>query len=86
MKHEVKLLDKYFDDVASGVKTFEIRKNDRNYEVGDTLVLREILGNEMNVIYTGRKITCEVVYVTDFMQIINYVVLGIEVTDVQRKL
>lgn len=79
MKHELKLLDKYFDDVASGVKSFEIRKNDRNYAVGDVLILREILSSESRIVYTGRKIQCEVTYVTNFMQIADYVVLAIVV-------
>lgn len=38
-EHILKLNERYFDAVANGIKTFEIRKNDRNYKVGDTLVL-----------------------------------------------
>lgn len=38
--HELKLDIKYFDDVKSGKKNFEIRKNDRGYEVGDILELK----------------------------------------------
>ena len=38
--HELKLDIKYFDDVKNGKKNFEIRKNDRNYKVGDILELR----------------------------------------------
>lgn len=37
--HELKLDTFYFDDVKSGLKTFEIRKNDRDYQVGDLLSL-----------------------------------------------
>lgn len=39
--HKLKLNTDYYDDSASGVKTFEIRKNDRNFKVGDILELRE---------------------------------------------
>lgn len=39
--HKLKLLPEYFDAVANGIKTFEIRKNDRDYKVGDTLHLYE---------------------------------------------
>ena len=39
--HKLKLSADYYDDSASGVKTFEIRKNDRNFKVGDILELRE---------------------------------------------
>lgn len=38
--HELKLDIKYFDDVKTGKKNFEIRKNDRDFEVGDILELK----------------------------------------------
>lgn len=38
--HELKLDTKFFDDVKSGKKNFEIRKNDRDFENGDILVLK----------------------------------------------
>ena len=41
MNHFLKTLPEYFRAVKSGVKTFEVRKNDRNYRVGDTLILIE---------------------------------------------
>lgn len=37
--HEIKLNTEFFDDVLSGVKTFEIRKNDRGYQIGDLLAM-----------------------------------------------
>lgn len=39
--HKLKIDSKYFDAVRKGFKTFEIRKNDRNFEVGDKLILQE---------------------------------------------
>lgn len=41
-RHVLKLNDRYYDAVANGIKTFEIRKNDRNYKVGDTLALLKV--------------------------------------------
>lgn len=39
--HQLKLVQPHYDAVASGAKTFENRKDDRGYQVGDVLVLRE---------------------------------------------
>jgi len=39
MKHELKTLPIYWDMVNSGAKTFEVRKNDRDFKVGDILHL-----------------------------------------------
>lgn len=37
MVHKLKCIQPYFDDVRLGRKTFEVRKDDRNYQVGDRL-------------------------------------------------
>lgn len=49
MRHELKTDPEVFDAVIAGTKTFEIRKNDRNFQVGDELVLRQTkhTGEEM---------------------------------------
>ena len=39
--HELKLDTRYFEDVKSGLKNFEIRKNDRDFKVGDILKLKK---------------------------------------------
>ncbi len=35
--HKIKLLKEYVLPVVNGEKTFEIRRNDRNYKSGDTV-------------------------------------------------
>ena len=40
--HRLKILPEYFEAQKNRVKTFEIRKNDRNFKVGDKLMLYEI--------------------------------------------
>lgn len=59
MIHELKILPKWFEDVAHQKKTFEIRKNDRDYNVGDTLILKEWCRGK----YTGREIKRTVSYI-----------------------
>jgi hypothetical protein len=39
--HKLKTLNPFFEDVWSGLKDFEVRKNDRNFKVGDRLQLIE---------------------------------------------
>lgn len=39
--HEIKTLQPFFDDVWNFRKDFEVRKNDRDYKVGDVLKLNE---------------------------------------------
>lgn len=41
MIHELKILPEHFKAVADGTKRAELRKNDRNYKVGDVLMLLE---------------------------------------------
>lgn len=50
--HELKISPKYFDDVNKNKKRFELRKDDRDYKVGDLITLREYDNGQ----YTGREI------------------------------
>ena len=43
MIHELKCLPIYFDPTMNGLKTFEVRKNDRPFRVGDVLALNEFI-------------------------------------------
>jgi ASC-1-like (ASCH) protein len=40
--HYLKTLPDYWDAVASGEKTFEVRRDDRGFQKGDVLVLRKL--------------------------------------------
>lgn len=73
--HELKILPEYYHAVVKGIKTFEIRNNDRNYQVGDRLILKEY--NPFKQAFTGNEIEKEVVFITDFEQKNNYIVMSI---------
>ena len=78
MKHKLKTLQPFFEAVRLGKKRFEVRKNDRGYEEGDTLELIEC--REQDSEPTGRAITCVVDYVLDggrFGVETGYVVMSI---------
>lgn len=42
--HKLKLNIEFCDDVMNGIKTFEIRKNDRGFQTGDHIVFTPIKG------------------------------------------
>lgn len=73
--HDVKLGTTFFDDVKTGRKTFELRKNDRGYKEGDTIVLHEYKDGTT----TGRTITKKIVYMLeDFAGLEDgYCILGL---------
>jgi hypothetical protein len=60
--HDLKITSKYFIDLVENNKNFEIRKNDRNFKIGDILKLNEI--NAAGEI-TGKFIKREVTYILE---------------------
>jgi len=59
--HILKTWSEYFEEVFLGRKTFEIRKNDRNFKVGDALFLREWDNSKDS--FTGREVLKKVTYI-----------------------
>lgn len=49
--HDLKILPEYYEQVVKGRKNFELRKDDRDYHVGDMVRFHEYKDGE----YTGRK-------------------------------
>lgn len=43
--HELKIKEEYYDEVKLGLKTFELRKNDRDFQVGDLINFNVIYDN-----------------------------------------
>lgn len=39
--HELKTIDPHYEDIVEGLKTFEMRRDDRAYAAGDVLHLRQ---------------------------------------------
>lgn len=76
--HDLKCWRSQFIALVIGAKTFEFRKNDRNYQVGDKLVLREWLPTKEQ--YTGAAVERKVSYILfeGFGLPEGYVVLALE--------
>ena len=69
MEHELKVWPTYFERLLDGNKTFEIRRDDRGFQPGDRLILREWDPVGVTVLfggvggYTGRKVVRTVGFV-----------------------
>ena len=86
MIHELKCHPEFFAALASGVKTFEIRKNDRGFKVGDLIALNEFRPDEepydlpggekpfsrkaANGSYSGNHLLFEIKYILDNTQLL----------------
>lgn len=87
--HELKTWPPYFGAVKRGEKTFEVRKNDRDYRVGDWLKLCEWL--PALECYTGEEHEAQITYLLDggeFGVESGFCILGLSsprVEDVRRE-
>jgi hypothetical protein len=61
--HDLKTWPEYYDAVEDGRKTFELRKNDRNFRVGDVLHLQRY--DLENQTYTGAHLYRSVTYLIE---------------------
>lgn len=61
-RHTLKTWPAFFGAIIERRKTYEIRKNDRNFQVGDELLLQE--WDPQTKAYSGRDIIVEVTYMT----------------------
>jgi hypothetical protein len=77
MKHELKTWPEYYNAVFDGTKTFEVRKNDRNYQVNDVLYLRE--WDPLRETYTGSVTKVCVTYILSDPAFVKegFVIMGI---------
>lgn len=76
MVHNLKILYGRYLDIKHGLKKFEIRYNDRNYKIGDTLVLNPFC--EINKNLEVPSLSVQVTYIDDYEQKKGFLVLGIK--------
>lgn len=78
MIHSLKTHKQYFRAVISGMKTFEIRKNDRDFKIGDFLALNEY--DAEDECYTGNSCLVYVDYILNDNKYCktDYVVMSIK--------
>ena len=76
-----KILPWYFEAVRNGSKTFEIRKDEDGFEVGDHIILCEWSGTA----YTGFTLEAEITYILrdaeQYGLMPGFCILGIKVLE-----
>lgn len=70
--HKLKSQEPFFEAVLSGDKTFEIRYDDRGFQKGDTVELREY----DDTFPRHRECFLEITYISTFQQPPNWIVFG----------
>jgi hypothetical protein len=82
--HQLKTLPQHFRDVRRRVKTAEVRKNDRDFVVGDILDLREYRPEFKGVeaYLSGSYVLARITHILpleEFISETDYVVLSFEI-------
>lgn len=61
VRHIVKCWVEFFEPIRTGIKTFDVRRDDRDYQVGDQITQLEYRHGVG--VYTGREVNCDITYV-----------------------
>lgn len=80
-EHYIKITPHFLERIEDWQKTFEVRKNDRDYQTGDRIILQPF--NQLTQQYTGgNEVACKIVYIhTGLWMIEWYCVLWIELEE-----
>jgi len=80
MQHTLKTLTKYYNAVIEGTKTFEVRKDDRDFQVDDGLLLQRYDDGQCKQDFYQCRITYILGRNDDEKQFVKkgYVILGIK--------
>jgi hypothetical protein len=77
MTHALKCDPGFYKSIVDGTKTFDVRRHDRPFKVGDKLLLQEY--NRETEKYSGQEWHGEITYILDSTDYCkkNFVILGI---------
>lgn len=87
MEHKLKILSRYYEAILQGKKTFEVRKDDRPYHEGDTLLLQEAVALN-GLICTGREIKVAVTYILRDSEYVKdgYCIMSIKIISTNKSM
>ncbi len=89
--HDIKIRKEYADRIAEGTKKFEVRQNDRDYQVGDILRFHVIdqktqLIKDKEISHTLENSKYEIIYVHSGLGMQrDYVILGIKCCEFEKE-
>jgi len=78
--HELKCWPEFFTPILTGEKMFELRRNDRDYKVGDRIMLKEYDPDDGS--YTGRYCFRTITFILSknpFLNLQDMVILSLEI-------
>lgn len=84
--HKLKCWPEYFEPVLKGLKTAELRINDRDFQVGDQILLQEY--DFKNISYTKREILIEITHITNGINHLqeNHVMLSFKIIQMKDRI
>ncbi|WP_334729039.1 DUF3850 domain-containing protein [Nostoc sp.] len=79
--HTLKTVEPYFTQVKDKKKTFEVRRDDRGYKVGDILKLLKYDARQQK--FSGEEVLAEVTHMLDNYPALEYgyVILSIKILE-----
>lgn len=83
--HRLKTVNPYFQECFNGTKKFEVRLNDRDFKIGDTVYLQEY-DAETNT-YSGNELRCSILYILENYPALQkgYIVFSIQINQIIKK-
>lgn len=75
MIHELKILPQYLRSIKSGIKTYEVRRNDRDFQTNDVVHLYELKNGQTPIEPSFKYKISHIHYGLGMQE--GYVVLGI---------
>ena len=83
--HELKIKEEYYREIEAGNKTFEIRKNDRDFQAGDYINFTIVRGSLVFETYPLFKITYVLKNVPEYGLDKDYCIFGFKILEVCDK-
>lgn len=78
--HDLKCIPAHFEALTLGRKNFEVRINDRDFQVGDSVTLHEYFPD--TAAYSGAVLSGIIGYLTNYGQKDGYVVFSLVLTGI----